>query len=107
MNKKFHIRKGDTVEVIAGEDKGQKGQVLELLPKKDRAIVEGVNVVKRHQKPSASNPDGGIRETEASIHVSNLMLIEPKTNEATRIGRKRDDNGKLVRFSKKTQEIIK
>lgn len=105
--KKFHIRKGDTVQVTAGEDKGEKGKVLEVLPKKDRAIVEGVNVVKRHQKPSASNPDGGIRETEASIHLSNLMLIDPKTNEPTRVGRKQDENGKLVRFSKKTQEIIK
>jgi large subunit ribosomal protein L24 len=105
--KKFHIRKGDTVQVTAGEDKGEKGKVLEVLPKKDRAIVEGVNVVKRHQKPSASNPDGGIRETEASIHLSNLMLIDPKTNEPTRVGRKLDENGKLVRFSKKTQEIIK
>lgn len=105
--KKFHIRKGDTVQVTAGEDKGEKGKVLEVLPKKDRAIVEGVNVVKRHQKPSASNPDGGIRETEASIHLSNLMLIDPKTNELTRVGRKLDENGKLVRFSKKTQEIIK
>ncbi len=105
--RKFHIRKGDTVLVTAGEDKGEKGKVLEVLPKKDRAIVEGVNVVKRHQKPSASNPDGGIRETEASIHLSNLMLIDPKTNEPTRVGRKLDENGKLVRFSKKTQEIIK
>ncbi|MDR9373298.1 MAG: 50S ribosomal protein L24 [Schleiferiaceae bacterium] len=105
--KKFHIRKGDTVQVTAGEDKGEMGKVLELLPKKDRAIVEGVNVVKRHQKPSASNPDGGIRETEASIHLSNLMLIDPKTNEPTRVGRKLDENGNLVRFSKKTQEIIK
>jgi large subunit ribosomal protein L24 len=105
--RKFHIRKGDTVLVTAGEDKGEKGKVLEILPKKDRAIVEGVNVVKRHQKPSASNPDGGIRETEASIHLSNLMLIDPKTNEPTRVGRKLDENGKLVRFSKKTQEIIK
>ncbi len=104
---KFHIRKGDNVKVLAGESKGKTGKVIEMLPKANKALVEGVNIVKKHQKPSASNPQGGITEMEAPIHLSNLMLIDPKSNEPTRVGRKKDENGKLVRYSKKSEEIIK
>ncbi len=104
---KFHIKKGDKVIVLSGEDKGKEGTVLEMLPKKGKAIVEGINVVKKHQKPSATNPQGGIEETEAPIYVSKLMLVDPSTGKPTRIGRKADENGNLVRYSKKTQEIIK
>lgn len=105
--KKFHIRKGDKVKVLSGEDKGKEGTVLEMVTRTGKAIVEGINVVKKHKKPDANNPQGGIVETEAPIYVSKLMLIDPSTNEATRVGRKLDENGKLVRYSKKTQEIIK
>ena len=107
MQKKLHIKKGDTVVVITGNDKGQKGRVLEVIRKTDRAIVEGVNLIKKHTKPNAETPQGGIVEKEASIHISNLMLVDPKSGEATRIGRKLDDNGKLVRISKKSGEEIK
>ena len=104
---KLHIRKGDTVKVIAGNSRGKNGKVLEVLPAKGRAFVEGVNIVTKHVKPSATNPEGGIEKTEASIHLSNLMLVDPATGEATRIGRKADENGKQQRYSKKTGEIIK
>ncbi len=102
---KLHIKKGDRVRVIAGDYKGAEGEVLEVFPKKNRAIVENVNIVKKHQKPTQDNP-GGIVEIPAPVHVSNLMLLDPKTGEPTRVGRKRVD-GKLVRYSKKTGEIIK
>lgn len=104
VNKKFHIKKGDTVVVIAGADKGSKGEVLEMLPKRNRAIVAGVNMVTKHKKPTENDPGGRI-EQESSIHISNLMLIDPKTGEHTRIGRRLEDN-KLVRYSKKTGETI-
>lgn len=104
---KFHIRKGDKVVVLAGEDKGKEGIVLEMLPKAGKAIVEGISLVKKHKKPSATDPQGGIEETEAPIYLSKLMLVDPATGEPTRVGRKTDENGKLVRYSKKTQEIIK
>ncbi|MEN8116508.1 MAG: 50S ribosomal protein L24 [Bacteroidota bacterium] len=107
MQKKLHIKKGDTVVVITGNDKGQKGRVLEVIRNTDRAIVEGVNMIKKHTKPNAESPQGGIVEKEAPIHISNLMLVDPKSGEATRIGRKLDDNGKLVRISKKSGEEIK
>jgi large subunit ribosomal protein L24 len=107
MQKKLHIKKGDTVIVITGNYKGQKGRVLEVIRKSERAIVEGVNMVKKHSKPDANNPQGGIIEKESSIHISNLMLVDPKTGESTRIGRRIDDNGKLVRYSKKSGEEIK
>lgn len=103
---KFHIRKGDTVKVIAGNDKDKTGKVLEVVPEKYRAIVEGVNLVTKHVKPSATRPEGGREETEAAIHMSNLMLVDPATGEATRVGRKKNDNGKLQRYSKKTGEFI-
>lgn len=104
---KFHIRKGDNVVVTAGDHKGEKGKVVEMLPKTGKAIVEGVNLIKKHNKPSASSPQGGIVEREAPVHLSNLMLVDPKSGEATRVGRKLDESGKLVRYSKKSQEIIK
>jgi len=107
MQKKLHIKKGDNVVVITGNSKGQKGKVLEVIRKTDRAIVEGVNMVKKHTKPNAANPQGGIIEQEAPVHISNLMLVDPKSGEATRIGRRQDADGKLVRYSKKSGEEIK
>jgi len=107
MQKKLHIKKGDTVVVITGNYRGQKGRVLEVIRKNDRAIVEGVNLVKKHTKPNADNPQGGIIEQEAPIHISNLMLVDPKSGERTRIGRRENDKGKLIRYSKKSGEEIK
>ncbi len=104
---KFHIKKGDTVKVISGNSKGKTGTVLTVNTEKYRAIVEGTNMITKHVKPSATSPNGGIEKREASIHLSNLMLVDPATGEATRIGRKEDDKGKLQRYSKKTGEIIK
>jgi large subunit ribosomal protein L24 len=104
---KLHIKKGDTVQVIAGDDKGKSGKVLEIVSEKNRAIVEGINIVTKHQKPSAGKPEGGIKKTEASIHISNLMLVDPASGKPTRVGRKADDKGKLQRYSKKTGELIK
>lgn len=104
---KLHIRKGDTVYVNSGEDKGKMGRVLEVLVAKNRAIVEGVNIVSKHMKPNAQNPNGGIEKKEASIHISNLNLVDPKTGKPTRIGRKKDSKGKLVRYAKKSGEVIK
>ena len=103
---KLHVKKGDTVKVIAGDDKGSVGRVLKVYPEKNRAIVEGVNIVKKHTKPNAKNTQGGIVEKEASIHISNLMVMV--NNTPTRIGRRIDEKtGKLVRYSKKTGEDIK
>ena len=93
--------------VITGESKGQKGRVLEVDRKKDRAFVEGVNMVMKHTKPNAKAPQGGILKKEASIHLSNLMLIDPSTGKPTRIARKLNDKNKLVRYSKKSGEEIK
>ncbi|MBT3382180.1 MAG: 50S ribosomal protein L24 [Prolixibacteraceae bacterium] len=107
MQKKLHIKKGDTVVVITGNNKGQKGRVLEVITKTSRAIVEGVNLMKKHTKPNAESPQGGIVEKEAPVHISNLMLVDPKSGEQTRIGRRLDEKGKLVRFSKKSGEEIK
>jgi large subunit ribosomal protein L24 len=103
---KFHVKKDDTVKVISGESKGEEGKVLEVYPSKNRALVEGVNMVKRHTKPNATHPNGGIVDQEAAIHISNLMLVDPKTGETTKTGRKEVD-GKLQRYSKKTGEVIK
>ncbi len=103
---KFHIKTGDTVKVISGDDKGKTGKVLSVDTKKRRAFVEGLNMITKHVKPTAAKPEGGIDKKEASIDISNLMLVDPKTGDATRIGRKAGDNGKLVRYSKKTGEVI-
>ena len=107
MTQKLHIKKGDTVYVNAGESKGQQGRVLEILKKKNRAIVEGVNMISKRQKPNAAHPQGGIIKQEARIHISNLMLVDPKTGKPTRIGRKKNEEGKLVRYAKKSGEEIK
>jgi large subunit ribosomal protein L24 len=104
---KLSIRKGDKVRVIAGDDKGKEGAVLEVLLEKRRAIVEGINIVTKHEKPSAGKPEGGIKKTEATIHISNLQLIDPATGKTTRVGRKLNEKGKLQRYSKKTGELIK
>ncbi|URW81007.1 50S ribosomal protein L24 [Xiashengella succiniciproducens] len=103
----MHIKKGDIVIVNSGTSKGQEGRVLEVFPDKERAIVEGVNMVSKHTKPNAQNPQGGIIKKEAPIHISNLNLKDPKTGKATRIGRRVGENGKLVRYSKKSGEEIK
>ncbi|MDR3132920.1 MAG: 50S ribosomal protein L24 [Prevotellaceae bacterium] len=107
MKKKLHIKKGDTVFVNAGEDRGKKGKVLEILTDKNRAIVEGINLVKKHTKPNAKHPQGGIIEQEATIHISNLQIVDPSTGAPTRIGRRLNDKGKLVRYAKKSGEEIK
>ena len=107
MQKKLHIKKGDTVVVIAGNYNGREGKVLEVIRATEKAIVEGVNMVKKHTKPNAAHPQGGIVEKEAPIHISNLMNKDPKTGKPTRIGRKLNDKGKLVRYSKKSGEEIK
>ena len=103
----MHIKKGDTVLVIAGDNKGQQGKVLKVEVAKNRAIVEGVNLVKKATKPNAKNPQGGIVEQEAPIHISNLQLLDPKSGKATRVGRKVNAEGKLVRYAKKSGEEIK
>lgn len=107
MQKKIHIKKGDSVIVITGESKGQKGRVLEVDRKKDRAIVEGLNMISKHTKPNSKSPQGGIVKKEAPIHLSNLMLIDPASGKPTRIGRRLNDKNKLVRYSKKSGEEIK
>ncbi|MDE6871562.1 MAG: 50S ribosomal protein L24 [Bacteroidales bacterium] len=104
--KKFHIKKGDTVFVNAGNDKGKTGKVLEVITSKDRAIVEGVNMVSKHTKPSPKYPQGGIIKQEAGVHISNLQLVDPSKGGPTRVGYKFVD-GKKVRYSKKSGEEIK
>jgi large subunit ribosomal protein L24 len=104
---KLHIKKGDMVYVNAGDNRGQQGKVLSVDAAKQRAVVEGVNICKKATKPNAKNPQGGLVEQEAPIHISNLQPIDPKSGKATRIGRKADENGKLVRYAKKSGEEIK
>ena len=104
---KLHIKKSDEVIVLAGEDKGRKGKVLKVLVERERAFVEGINMVSKSTKPSAKNPQGGIVKQEAPIHVSNLSLIDPKSGKATRIAIKKTDDGKKVRIAKKSGEVIK
>ena len=107
MQKKLHIKKGDQVIVISGNEKGKTGRVLEVLRSKDRAIVEGLNMNSVHTKPNAANPDGGIVKKEGSIHVSNLLHVDPKDGKPCRIGRKIDEKGQKVRYSKRSGEVIK
>ena len=102
----MNVKKGDKVMVITGKDKGKTGVILVAFPKKDRVLVEGVNIVKKHTKPNQENPQGGIISQEAAIHVSNVMVIDPKTGEPTRVGYK-IENGKKVRVAKKSGESIK
>ncbi len=104
---KLKIRKGDLVKVIAGDSKGSQGKIVEIIVDKNRAIVEGANMVSKHTKPNAANPNGGIVKQEAAIHISNLALIDPKTGATTRVGRKKNADGKLVRVAKKSGEEIK
>ncbi len=104
---KLHIKKGDTVYVNSGDDKGKTGTVLKVLVKEGRAVVEGLNMVSKSTKPSAKNPQGGIVKKEAPIHISNLNVVDPKTGKPTRVGRRRNSEGTLVRYSKKTGEEIK
>ena len=101
----MHVKKGDKVIVISFKDKGKQGVVLEAYPKKDRVLVEGVNIVKKHAKPSQANPQGGIFDQEAAIHVSNVMIIDPKTGNPTRVGYQTVD-GKKVRVAKKSGESL-
>ena len=107
MQKKLHIKKGDTVFVNTGENKGKKGRVLEVDRDKYRAIVEWINMISKHTKPNAKSPNGGIIKKEAPVNLSNLMLIDPTSGEPTRIGRKIGEKGKLIRYSKKSGEEIK
>ena len=104
---KLHIKKGDIVFVNAGDDKGKTGRVIQVLLKANRAIVEGVNIVSKHTKPSAKNPQGGIEKKEAPIHISNLNVVDPQSGKATRIGRRLNEKGALVHYSKKSGEEIK
>ena len=105
--KKMHIKKGDTVIVLTGEDKGKTGKVLQVLKEKEQAIVEGVRIVTKSAKPSAKNPQGGFIKMEAPIHISNISLIDPKSGKPTRISIKKTDDGKKVRIAKKAGEEIK
>ena len=102
---KLKIKTGDTVVVTAGEHKGSEGKVKTVLIEKNKAIVEGVNMVSKHEKPSANNPQGGIVKKEAALHISNLSLIDPKTGTATRVGYRMED-GKKVRFTKKSNQVL-
>nr|WP_245759839.1 50S ribosomal protein L24 [Robiginitalea myxolifaciens] len=105
MTMKIKIKSGDTVRVIAGDHKGSEGKVVRIFRDKNKAIVEGVNTVSKHEKPSAKNPQGGIIEKEAPIHISNLSLIDPKSGEATRVGYEMRE-GKKVRIAKKSNEVV-
>lgn len=103
---KLSVKKGDKVVVIAGKDKAKTGEILQVLPAEQRVIVAGVNVVKRHTKPNMQNPEGGIVEQEAPIHVSNVQAADPKTGEPTRVGHKILEDGTKVRYAKKSGEVI-
>ena len=102
---KLKIKSGDTVKVIAGDHKGSEGKVLKVDPEKNKAIIEGVNMVSKHTKPSAKNPQGGIVKKEAPVHISNIALIDPKSKKATRVGIKVEGD-KKVRFSKKSNQVL-
>ena len=104
---KLHIKKGDTVYVNTGKDKGKTGKVIKVFVEEQRAIVEGLNIVSKNQKPNAKNPQGGIIKMEAPIHISNLNVVDPKTGKPTRIGRRLNEEGNLVRYAKKSGEEIK
>jgi large subunit ribosomal protein L24 len=106
MGVKLHIKKGDIVKVLAGDSKGQEGKVLQVIAEKNKAIVEGINMVSKHTKPNAKNTKGGIVKKESAVHVSNLMVLD-NSGKPVRIGRKTDSKGKQVRYSKKSGEVIK
>ncbi len=103
---KLKIKKGDQVIVTTGKDRDKKGQVLAVFPKKNRVLIEGVNMIKRHTKPSMAMPDGGIVEREALIHVSNVAIVDPKTGTPTRVGYKFLEDGTKVRYAKKSGEVL-
>jgi large subunit ribosomal protein L24 len=108
MKTKIKLKKGDMVKVISGNSRGQEGKILDIDTDRYRAFVEGINVVSRHTKPNNKTPKGGIVKKEASVNISNLMLIDPASGKPTRVGRKLDEkSGKIVRVAKKTGEIIK
>ena len=107
MNRKFHVKRGDTVYVNAGEYKGRQGRVLEIFAKDEKAIVEGITMVSKHTKPNAQYPQGGIIKKEAPIHISNLMIVDGSSGKPTRVGRRPGSSGKLVRYSKNSGEEIK
>jgi large subunit ribosomal protein L24 len=107
MNRKFHVKRGDTVYVNTGEYKGQQGRVLEIIARDEKAIVEGINMVSKHTKPNAQYPQGGIIKKEAPIHLSNLMIVDGSSGKPTKVGRRLNDKDKLVRFSKNSGEEIK
>ena len=105
---KIKIKKNDIVIVTTGNSKGVKGKVVKVLPKENRAMVEGANLVSKHTKPNAASPQGGIVKQEATIHISNLVMVDPKSGEATKVGRRIDEkSGKIVRYSKNSGEVIK
>jgi len=107
--KKLHVKKGDEVLIIAGNDKGRRGRVLMTLPQKERVLVEGINMRTHHEKPSQQNQQGGRMKKEAPVHISNVMVIDPTTDEPTRVGRKRIDGtggGRWVRYAKNSGEIL-
>ena len=107
MNKKkLHVKTGDTVKVIAGDDRGKTGRITAVNIEKQRVTVEGINMVTKHAKPSAKNPQGGISKMEAPIHASNVALVEPKSGETTKVGRRKNSEGKTERYSKKSGEVI-
>lgn len=106
MEKRLKIKSGDTVKIISGGSRGKEGTVISVDRSKDRVVVEGVNIVTKHVKPNASNPQGGVVKVEAGIHISNVMVVDAAGN-ATRVGRRRNDNGKLTRYSKKSNEDLK
>lgn len=107
MSVKLHIKKGDLVQVIAGDHKGQQGKIQQVIVDKQRAIVEGVNMVSKHTKPNAKSPQGGIIKKEAPIHISNLLPVDAKSGKPTRVGRRQNNKGKLVRYAKRSGEEIK
>jgi len=106
MYKRYKVKKGDNVQILSGKDKGKQGEILEVFRKNDRVIVQGYNMITKHVKPSATNPEGGIETKEAPIHISNVMVIDNQGN-PTKVGRRRNAEGKLERFSKKSGEVIK
>jgi large subunit ribosomal protein L24 len=101
-----HVRKGDTVIVVAGKERGKRGRVLRVIPEKSRVVVERINMIKKHQRPTQRVRQGGIIEREGSIHLSNVMLIDPTSGKPTRIGRRELSDGKRVRFARKSGEVI-
>lgn len=102
----LRLKRNDSVQIVSGEHKGRTGKIIRIIVSKNRAVVGGENMVKRHTKPTQKNPQGGIIEKEASIHLSNLMLVCPKTGKPTRIGTRVLENGKRVRYSKKAKELV-